>query len=284
MHVWTHLKKESEGRTGVGLYADGMVEHDDLIGKLLNHLDELKISNDTIVIYTTDNGTQVVTWPDGGNSPFHGEKGTTWEGGHRVPLVVRWPGVFEPGTIINEMIAHNDWLPTLLAAVGQSDIKEKLLKGYEVGGSRFKVYLDGYNYLPFFKGQVKRPPREDYFYFDQSGNLNAIRWNDWKVHFATVKGNIGSGVRTVGSWPATIHLRADPYEKAPDDSGMYMKWAAQQMWLYVPIQQRMQAFLDTGKEFPFRPGSNINVGNINYTTLKANEVLGQLQKVLNFGR
>jgi arylsulfatase A-like enzyme len=284
MHVWTHLKKESEGKTGMGLYADGMVEHDGLVGRLLDHLDKLHISHDTIVIYTTDNGAQVVTWPDGGNTPFHGEKGTTWEGGHRVPLLVRWPGVIQPGTIINDMIAHNDWLPTLVAAAGQSDAKEKLRKGFRVGGKTFKVHLDGYDYLPFFKRQVKTAPRDEYFYFDQNGNLNAARWNDWKVHFATVKGNIGSGVRTVGNWPVTIHLRADPYEKAPDDSGLYIKWAAQQMWLYVPIQQRLKAFIDTGKEFPFRPGSNMNPSSINYTTLKANEVLEQLQKVLNFGR
>lgn len=284
MHVWTHLKKESDGKTGVGLYADGMVEHDTLVGKLLDHLDRLKISNDTIVIYTTDNGAQVVTWPDGGNTPFHGEKGTTWEGGHRVPLLVRWPGVIQPGSIINDMIAHNDWMPTLVAAAGQSDAKEKLRKGLKIAGKTFKTHLDGYDFLPYFKGQVKTSPREEYFYFDQNGNLNAIRWNDWKVHFATVKGNIGSGVRTVGNWPITINLRADPYEKAPDDSGTYIKWAAQQMWLYVPIQERLKAFIDTGKEFPFRPGSNMNPSSINYTTLKANEVLEQLQKVLNFGR
>jgi arylsulfatase len=153
MHVWTHLKPESLGKTGIGPYPDGMVEHDGQVGQLLKKLDDLGIADNTIVMYSTDNGAETFSWPDGGITPFHGEKGTTFEGGHRVPLMVKWPGVIQPGTTINAMIAHNDWLPTFAAAAGEPKVKEKMLKGYEAHGKTFKVHLDGYNYLPFFKGK-----------------------------------------------------------------------------------------------------------------------------------
>ena len=169
MHVWTRLKKESQGRTGIGLYPDGMVEHDDHVGILLKKLDDLGISNNTIVVYSTDNGAESFTWPDGGITAFHGEKGTTWEGGFRVPQVVRWPGVIKPGTIINEIISHEDWLPTFLAAAGVPDVVEKLKNGYNANGKEWKVHLDGYNFLPFFEGKVKAPPRDQIFYFGQGG-------------------------------------------------------------------------------------------------------------------
>jgi len=167
MHVWTHLKKESDGKTGIGLYPDGMVEHDGHVGQLLRKVDDLGITDNTIIMYSTDNGAETVTWPDGGTTPFHGEKGTTWEGGHRVPLLVKWPGVIKPGSEINDMIAHNGWMPTLVAAAGEPKVKEKLLQGYQADNKTFKVHLDGYNYLPFFKGEVQKAPREEYFYFDQ---------------------------------------------------------------------------------------------------------------------
>jgi arylsulfatase len=178
MHVWTHLKPESQGVTGVGLYPDGMVEHDKMIGRLMKKLDDLGVAENTIVIYTTDNGAEVMTWPDGGMTPFKSEKGTNWEGGHRVPLLVRWPGVFKPGTINNDLIAHNDWMPTLLAAAGVSDIREQLAKGATIGGKQWRVHLDGYNFLPYFRGEAKEPPREEYLYFGQGGELNAVRWKD----------------------------------------------------------------------------------------------------------
>ena len=187
MHVWTHLKKSAEGRTGIGLYPDGMVEHDDMVGEVLKQLDDLGIADNTIVVYGTDNGAETATWPDGGTTPFHGEKGTTWEGGFRVPMLVRWPGVIKPGTIINDIFSQEDWLPTLLAAAGEPDIVEKLKKGYEANGKTWKVHADGYNFLPYFKGEVKKGPREEIFYFGQGGELNAIRWNDWKVHFAVAE-------------------------------------------------------------------------------------------------
>ena len=151
-----------EGRTGIGLYPDGMVEHDDMVGGLLKQLDDLGIADNTIVVYGTDNGAETVTWPDGGTTPFNGEKGTTWEGGFRVPMLVRWPGVIKPGTIINDIFSQEDWLPTLLAAAGEPDIVDKLKQGYQANGKTLKVHLDGYNFLPFFKGEAEeRPARGD---------------------------------------------------------------------------------------------------------------------------
>src|SRR5262245_25043455 len=205
MHVWTHLKKKSDGKTGIGLYPDGMVEHDEMVGALLKKLDDLGMTENTIVMYSTDNGAELVTWPDGGCTPFKGEKGTNWEGGHRIPLLVRWPGVIKPGTVINDMIAHNDWMPTLLAAAGEPDVKENLLKGHQANGKEFKVRLDGYNFLPYFqatfKGKEMRSPRNEYIYFGQGGELNAVRFRNWKVHFGVVEGNIASGSRKVTGWP-----------------------------------------------------------------------------------
>jgi arylsulfatase A-like enzyme len=279
MHVWTHLKKKTEGRTGIGLYPDGMAEHDDMVGELLDKLDDLGIADNTIVMYSTDNGAEVVTWPDGGVTPFHGEKGTTWEGGHRVPLLLRWPGVIKPGTQINEVIAHNDWLPTFLAAAGEPNIKEKLLKGYKAGNKTFKVHLDGYNFLPFFKGEVKKGPREEYLFFDQGGNLNAIRWNDWKVHFAVLQGNIANGVRAAPGWPTIVNLRADPFERAPLESGMYIHWYGENIWLFVPVQQKLKEFFTDFMKYPYQVGSSLTVSNINYQTLKVAEAMKRLSQV-----
>ena len=278
MHVWTRLKEEAQGRTGVGLYADGMVEHDDQIGMLLDKLDELGIADNTIVIYSTDNGAEKVTWPDGGNTPFHGEKGTTWEGGLRVPQVIRWPGVIEPGTIYNDIISHEDWLPTLLAAAGDDKIVEKLKKGHKANGKEWKVHLDGYNFLPFFKGDVEKGPREQILYFGQGGELNAVRWNDWKVHFATFEGNIATGVREISNWPLIINLRADPYEVMWHESSMYIRWYADNMWLFVPIQDEIQKFFATIPDYPFQEGQSLNAAGINYTSLKAKKILEQLKR------
>src|SRR5215472_13828983 len=167
MHVWTHLKKESLGRTGVGYAADGMVEHDEMVGRMLKRLDDLGLTDNTIVIYGTDNGAETVTWPDGGITPFHGEKGTTWEGGMRVPMIVRWPGVIKPGTVINEIFSQEDWMPTLLAAAGEPNIVDKLEQGYKANGKTWKVHPDGYNFLPYFQGEMKKGPREEIMYFGQ---------------------------------------------------------------------------------------------------------------------
>jgi arylsulfatase A-like enzyme len=279
MHVWTHLKKESVGRTGKGLYPDGMAEHDEMVGQLLKQLDDLKIADNTIVIYSTDNGAQKVTWPDGGTSPFKGEKGTSFEGGHRVPLLVKWPNVIKPGTDYNDMIAHNDWLPTLLAAAGNSTVKEDLAKGTTLNGKEFRVHLDGYNYLPYFKGEVPEVPRHEYFYFGQGGELNAVRWNDFKVTFASVDGNIASGTRKVTNWPIVTNLKEDPYETAPYESQMYIRWAADLLWINVPIRKEVEKFLATLPEYPFQEGQNMNPAGFNYQTYKGMQMVKQLEGV-----
>jgi len=283
MHVWTRLKKESVGRTGIGLYPDGMVEHDDMVGQLLQKLDELGVTDNTIIIYGTDNGAETSTWPDGGTTPFRGEKGTTSEGGFRVPCLVRWPGVIKPGTIINEIMSQEDWMPTLLAAAGDPDVVAKLAQGTTANGRTFKVHADGYNFLPFLKGEVKKSPREEIFYFGQGGELNAVRWNDWKVNFASMEGNIATGTRKVTAWPLIFNLRADPYEKAPFESGMYIRWYADNIWLFVPVQNKLKAFLATIPEFPFQQGASLNAAGINYQTLKAAAALKRLHEIESLG-
>jgi arylsulfatase len=280
MHVWTHLKPESLGKTGVGLYPDGMVEHDGHVGQLLKKLDDLGIAENTIVMYSTDNGAETFSWPDGGITPFHGEKGTTFEGGHRVPLLVKWPGVIQPGSTINDMIAHNDWMPTFAAAAGEPAVKEKMLKGYQASGKTFKVHLDGYNYLPFFKGDAKKTPREEYFYFDQGGNLNAVRWNEWKVSFASVTGNIAEGTRAVPGWPQITNLRADPYEKAPSEADLgYLRWYGDLLWLFVPVQLKIKEFFTDFEAYPYQAGASLNAAGINYRTLQAAQALKRLNEI-----
>src|SRR5512136_1675353 len=236
MHVWTHLKKETYGKTGIGIYADGMTELDDVTGAVLKQLEDLGIADNTIVVWSTDNGAETFSWPDGGLTPFHSEKGTTWEGGFRVPLLVRWPGVIKPGTIYNDIFSQEDWLPTFLAAAGEPNIVEKVKKGYKANGKTFKVHADGYNFLPYFKGEAKKGPREQILYFGQGGELNAVRWNDWKVNFAGIDGNIATGTRKVTGWPLIVNLRADPYEKMPFEGDMgYLRWYGDNLWLFVPI-------------------------------------------------
>ncbi|TDJ53890.1 MAG: arylsulfatase [Gemmatimonadetes bacterium] len=262
MHVWTRLKEESVGVTGIGLYPDGMVEHDGHVGILLQKLDELGITDNTIVMYSTDNGAEKFTWPDGGTTPFHGEKGTTWEGGFRAPALIRWPGVIEPGTVYNDIFSHEDMMPTLVAAAGDPDIKDKLLQGYQVGDKNFKVHLDGFNLMPFFRGEEDSSPREAIYYFDQAGGLNAIRVGNWKLHFTLLEGPINEAVRVKRAWPVVINLRADPYERMWADSQMYMRWMADQMWAFVPAQQYVAEFLSTFQEFPPVRGSSLGIDQV----------------------
>jgi len=262
MHVWTRLKPESQGVTGIGLYPDGMVEHDGHVGILLDKLDELGIADNTIVMYSTDNGAETFTWPDGGITPFHGEKGTTWEGGFRVPSLIRWPGVIEPGTIYNDIFSHEDMMPTLLAAAGEPNVKEKLLDGHRAGDKTFRVHLDGYNLMPFLQGRVGESPRESIFYFDQAGGLNAVRVEDWKLHFTILEGPINEAVRIKRAWPVVINLRADPYEIMWEESQRYMRWMADNMWTFVPAQQYVAEFLATFREFPPVRGSSLSVDNV----------------------
>jgi arylsulfatase len=282
MHVWTHLKPSSVGRIGIGLYPDGMVEHDEMVGDMLKKLDDLGIAENTIVVYSTDNGAETVSWPDGGTTPFHGEKGTTWEGGVRVPQLIRWPGVIEPGRQINAIISHQDWLPTFLAAAGEPNIKEKLRQGYQDSGKTFRVHLDGYNFLPFFKGETDTPPREEFLYFSQGGELNAMRWNDWKVHFAMQRGNIATGTRDVTGWPTIVNLRADPFEKAPLESGMYIRWYADNMWLFVPIQEKLKEFGRDFFDFPYQAGASLNAAGISYQTVTVRQAMQRLGEIEQF--
>jgi arylsulfatase len=262
MHVWTRLKSESDGVTGIGLYPDGMVEHDLAVGKMLDLLDELGIAENTIVMYSTDNGAEKFTWPDGGTSPFYGEKGTTWEGGFRVPSLIRWPGVIKPGTVDNNIYSHEDMMPTLLAAAGIPDVKEQLLKGYQAGDKNFKVHLDGYNMMPYWKGESDKAPRREIFYFDQGGNLNAIRYDNWKLHFTLLEGAINTAYRKQPAWPILINLRADPYETAWKESAMYIRWFADNMWTFVPAQAITGEFLKTFVEFPPVMGSSLGIDKV----------------------
>jgi arylsulfatase A-like enzyme len=184
MHIWTHLAPEYLGKSGKGLYADGMTEHDEMVGALLKKLEDLGIADNTIVVYSTDNGAEIMFWPDGGMTPFHGEKATGSEGGFRVPCMVRWPGHIKPGQVSNQIVAGEDWLPTLLAAAGDPNVKEKLLSGMKVGNATYRVHVDGYNQLPYLTGQETESPRKEFFYFSDDGNLLAMRYDRWKMHFS----------------------------------------------------------------------------------------------------
>ena len=256
MHIFTHLKKESQGVTGLGVYPDGMVEHDGHVGKLLDKLDDLGIADNTIVMYSTDNGAEVMSWPDGGTTPFRGEKDTNFEGGWRVPCVIRWPGVIKPGTVSNEVFSHTDMLPTLAAAAGEPNIVEKLKKGHKAGNKTFKVHIDGYNLLPFLKGEVKKSPREGFLYWSDDGDLMALRVGHWKAHFMVQHAH-GLGVwkkpfETLRG-PDIYNLRSDPFERATEDASMfYDKWLADRSFLLVPAQAIVGQFLKTFEEFPPR--------------------------------
>jgi arylsulfatase len=233
-----------------------MVEHDGHVGKLLDKLDELKIADNTLVMYSTDNGAECLSWPDGGWTPFRGEKDTNWEGGWRVPCAIRWPGMIKPGTVSNEIFSHTDMLPTLAAAGGEPDIVEKLKQGHKAGAKTFKVHIDGYNMLPFLKGDVKENPRKGFFYWSDDGDLMALRYENWKFHFMEQRAK-GFGVWQEPfvslRFPKLFNLRSDPFERADEDATVfYQKWAADRMFLLVPAQALVGQFLKTFEEFPPR--------------------------------
>jgi arylsulfatase len=255
MHFYTHLKPESQGVTGLGIYPDGMVEHDGHVGQLLKLLDDLGITKNTIVVYTTDNGPHYNEWPDGGISPFRGEKNTNWEGGFRVPAMVRWPGKIQADVVSNEIMSAQDWLPTLMAAAGEPDIKKKLKKGHQVGQKKFNVHLDGYNFLPHLTGQDKQGPRKEFFYFNDDGELVGLRYAQWKLvfmeqrkHFFDVWAEPFVSLRI----PKIFNLRSDPFERADIDSNNYRTWWIRHAFLLVPAQEFVGNFLATFKEFPPR--------------------------------
>jgi arylsulfatase len=266
MHVWTRLKEESRGVTGQGIYADGMAEHDGMVGELLTKLDELGITDNTIVMYSTDNGAETFTWPDGGTTPFRGEKNTTWEGGFRVPMMVKWPARIEAGQVSNGIISMEDWLPTLLAAAGEPDIKNKLLNGHQAGTRNFNVHLDGYNMLPYWTGQETESPRKEMFYFTDDGNLSALRYGQWKLMFTEQRGHgmdVWQEPYVTLRFPKLFNLRRDPFERADWESGAYETWRFERIYLLTPAVAYVGQFLGTFKKYPPRqkPGS-FNLDNV----------------------
>lgn len=260
MHVWTHLKPESVGRTGQGLYADGLAEHDGHVGQLLAKLDALDIADNTIVIYSTDNGAELALWPDGGYTLFRGEKNSNWEGGYRVPMMVRWPGKIRAGQISNDIIAMMDWMPTLLAAAGDSDVTQKLKRGMRAGGNTYKVHLDGYNFLPYLTGKADAGPRSEFIYASDTGDIVGLRTGDWKFVFKEQRGS-GFDVWQEPYYnlrlPKLFNLRMDPLERMDTEGGGYDKWRAEHLFLVAPAMARVVQFKATFKEFPQRqkPGS-----------------------------
>jgi arylsulfatase len=258
MHLRTHTKPESLGQAGPhqSPYHDTMIDHDKNVGQLLNLLDELKIADNTFVMYSTDNGPHMNTWPDGAMTPFRSEKDTNWEGAFRIPLLVRWPGHIEAGAISNEIVQHHDWLPTFLAAAGEPDIVEKCKKGYKSAGKTFKVHIDGFNLLPYLTGKEKQSPRDGFIYFDDDGNLVALRVGNWKMVFMEQRCE-----GTLRIWadpfvalrvPKLYNLRTDPYERADITSNTYWDWYMNKAYMIMGAQAIVGSFLETFKDFPPR--------------------------------
>jgi arylsulfatase A-like enzyme len=259
MHIFTHLKPSSVGKTGLGIYADGMVEHDAMVGQLLDKIKELGVEDNTIVMYSTDNGAEAFTWPDGGTTMFRGEKNTQWEGGYRVPTLIRWPGVIKPGTVHNEIASHEDMLTTLLAAAGNPNVKEELLKGKKVGAMTYKVHLDGYNLMPALKGEAAWP-RKEFLYWTDDGSVAALRYNNWKVTF------LKQNAHGLHVWqqpfeelraPLLTNLRMDPFERAEYEGMGYNQWYLEHMFAFAPASAYVGNWLQSFREFPPRqkPGS-----------------------------
>jgi arylsulfatase len=255
MHFRTHIPKEAEGISGQGFYNDAMVQHDQHVGKLLDLLDELDIAKDTIVLYSTDNGPHYNTWPDGAISPWRSEKNSNWEGAYRVPSFVRWPGKFEAGKVLNGIVTHQEWLPTLLAAAGEPDIVEKLKQGHQTGDKKFKVHIDGYDIMPYLMGETDKSPRDWFFYTNDDGTVVALRMGDYKVVFCEQR------AKTLQLWaepfvelriPKIFNLRRDPFERADENSNTYWDWVLDHLFpLYIAQRltaQQIQSF----KEFPPR--------------------------------
>jgi arylsulfatase len=247
MHIWTRLKPESQGKTGLGLYPDGMVEHDGQVGEILKKLDDLGIANNTIVIYTTDNGAETFSWPDGGTTPFHGEKNTNWEGGYRVPAMIRWPGQVPARTEINDIFS------------GEPDVKNKLLQGYDAAGKTFKVHLDGYDQRDLLTGKGPDKRRE-FFYWTDDGDLAGLRYDQWKAVFLEQKAEgfaVWSEPMVQLRLPKLFNLRSDPFERAQHESGDYVRWFIEHAFVLVPAQAIVGQHLLSFQQFPprQRPGS-----------------------------
>ncbi len=256
MHLYTHVRPEMLGRSGISEYFDGMLEHDDDVGKLLKAVDDLGIADNTIVLYTTDNGPHMNSWPDGGMTPFRNEKNSNWEGAFRVPVMIRWPGHIKPGQISNEIVSALDWFPTLLAAAGDTDITQRLLAGWKNGDMTYKNHLDGYNILPYLEGKEQKAPRKDFFYFNDDGQLVALRYENWKLVFCEQR---AEGTLRVWAEPFTClrlpkmyNLRMDPFERADITSNTYYEWLIRHAFLLVPAQGLAAKFLATFNDYPPR--------------------------------
>jgi arylsulfatase A-like enzyme len=258
MHFRTHAKPQSKGRAGrwQSSYHDTMLDHDDIVGDLLQVLDELGIADDTIVMYSTDNGPHMNTWPDAGMTPFRNEKNSNWEGAYRVPALVRWPGRIPAGTVLNGIVSHNDWFVTLLAAAGVPDIAAQLRVGADLKGTEYKVHLDGHDQLPYLTGEVGESARRHFFYVSDDGDLTALRFDNWKVVFLEQR---VAGTLRVWAEPYTelrvpkiFNLRTDPYERADITSNTYYDWLLDRAWVLVPAQSYVASMLGTFAEFPPR--------------------------------
>jgi arylsulfatase len=255
MHYYTHIGEEYDGKSGLNFYADGMIEHDDDVGALLAKLDELGIADNTIVYYSTDNGPHYNQWPDGGITPFRGEKNTNWEGGFRVPAAIRWPGHIPAGTVKNGIVGHNDLLPTLMAAVGEPGIAEKLVKGHEANGRTFRVHLDGFDLLPYLTDKTEESPRKAFFYFSDDGELLALRYDRWKTVFAeqlSHKFAVWRDPFVKLRAPKIFDLRMDPLERGDTDSNNWDDWWGRHAYVLVPMQGFVAEKLQTLAEFPPR--------------------------------
>jgi arylsulfatase len=258
MHCFTHPKPASVGQAGrwQSEYHDTMIDHDKHVGQLLDKLDELGIADDTIVIYSTDNGPHQNSWPDAGTTPFRSEKNTNWEGAFRVPEVIRWPGKIPAGVVSNEIVQHHDWLPTLLAAAGDADIVEKLKAGHSVGDTTFKVHIDGYNLLPYLTGEEEKSPRQGFIYFSDDGDVLALRFDNWKVVFMEQRCQ-----GTLQIWaepfvplrvPKLFNLRTDPFERADITSNTYYQWLMESCYLILAGTTVVGELLQSFREFPPR--------------------------------
>jgi arylsulfatase A-like enzyme len=258
MHLRTHPKPESIGQSGrwQSPYHDTMIDHDKNVGTVLKALDDLGIADNTFVMYSTDNGPHMNTWPDGAMTPFRNEKNSNWEGAYRVPCMVRWPGRIKPGQVSNEIVAHHDWLPTLLAVAGDAQVTDKLLKGYQVGGMTYKVHLDGYNLVPYLTGEAKKSPRTSFMYINDDQQLTGLRYDNWKIVFMEQRAQ-----GTLRIWaepfvslrvPKIFNLRTDPYERADITSNTYYDWVIDHVFALVPAQAYVGQFLKTFKDYPQR--------------------------------
>jgi arylsulfatase A-like enzyme len=256
MHLYTHVRPEYKGRSGLSEYMDGMLEHDGHVGNLLKALDDLGLASNTIVVYGTDNGPHMNSWPDGAMTPFRSEKNTNWEGAYRVPAMIRWPGRIKPGEVTNEIFSALDWFPTLLAAAGDTGVKDRLRNGWQAGGRTYRVHLDGYNQLPFLTGERDKSERKEFFYFNDDAQLVAVRYENWKQVFCEQKTpgtlDIWAEPFTCRRLPNLYNLRLDPYERADITSNTYYDWTIQRAFLIVPTQQLVGKFVATFKDFPPR--------------------------------